>query len=120
MTHYLLAVHGPAELGEFGAYASREEMEAAFVTTGVFNDRMRAEGHWVFAGGLEPVATATVVDGRSGSPMLTDGPYLEAKEALGGFWVIEASDLDVALALAADASKACGGAVEVRPFGGIA
>ncbi len=66
------------------------------------------------------MSTATVVDGRGASPVLTDGPYLEAKEALGGFWVIEAPDLDVALALAADASRACGGSVEVRPFGGLA
>lgn len=120
MTHYLMAVHGPAERDEFGDYGSREEMEQAFADTGAFNDRLKAGGYWVFAGGLEPVATATVVDGRGDTPVLTDGPYLEAKEALGGFWVIDAPDLDVALALAAEGSKACRGAVEVRPFEGIA
>jgi hypothetical protein len=120
MTHYLLAVHGPAERDEFGAYGSREEMEKAFADTGAFNDKLRADGYWVFAGGLEPVATATVVDARGETPVLTDGPYLETKEALGGFWVIDAPDLDVALRLATEASRACRGAVEVRPFEGLA
>jgi hypothetical protein len=66
------------------------------------------------------VATATVVDARGETPVLTDGPYLETKEALGGFWVIDAPDLDVALRLATEASQACRGAVEVRPFEGLA
>ena len=85
-----------------------------------FNERLIAGGYWVFAGGLEPATTATVVDGQGESPVLTDGPYLETKEALGGFWVIDAPDLDVALKLAAEGSKACRGKVEVRPFDGLA
>jgi len=120
MTHYLLAVHGPAERREFGNYSSKEEMEQAFAATGAFNDKLRADRHWVFAGGLEPASTATVVDGQGETPVVTDGPYLEAKEALGGFWVIDAPDLDVALKLAAEGSKACRGKVEVRPFEGLA
>lgn len=120
MTHYLLAVHGPAERNEFGNYGSREEMEAAFAATGAFNDQLKADGYWVFAGGLEAASTATVVDGRGGTPVLTDGPYLETKEVIGGFWVIDAPDLDVALRLAAAGSRACGGKVEVRPFEGLA
>lgn len=120
MTHYLLAVHGPAERTEFGNYGSKEEMEEAFAATGAFNDRLRAEGYWVFAGGLQPASTATVVDGQGETPVITDGPYLETKELLGGFWVIEAADLDVALRLAAEGSKACRGKVEVRPFEGLA
>jgi hypothetical protein len=120
MTHYLLTVHGPAERTEFGSYGSQEEMEAAFAATGTFNDRLRTEGYWVFAGGLEAASTATVVDGRGDAPVMTDGPYLESKELIGGFWVIDAPDLDVALRLAADGSKACGGKVEVRPFDGLA
>jgi len=120
MTHYLLAVHGPAEIGEFGNYGSKEEMEEAFAATGAFNDRLHAEGYWVFAGGLAPASTATVVDGQGETPVMTDGPYLETKEVIGGFWVIEAPDLDVALALAAEGSKACRGKVEVRPFDGLA
>ena len=120
MTHYLLAVHGPAEMDEFGNDSSKEEMEEAFAATGVFNDQLRADGYWVFAGGLEPASTATVVDGQGDTPVLTDGPYLETKEIIGGFWVIDAPDLDVALRLAAQGSKACRGKVEVRPFQGLA
>lgn len=120
MTHYLLAVHGPSEMGEFGSYGSKEQMEEAFAATGAFNDKLRADGYWVFAGGLQPASTATVVDGQGETSVMTDGPYLEAKEALGGFWVIDAPDLDVALRLAAEGSKACRGKVEVRPFQGLA
>jgi hypothetical protein len=120
MTHYLLAVHGPAERNEFGSYGSQEEMEEAFAATGAFNEKLRADGYWVFAGGLQEVSTATVVDGQGETPVMTDGPYLETKEALGGFWVIDAPDLDVALRLAAEGSRACRGKVEVRPFEGLA
>jgi hypothetical protein len=120
MTHYLLAVHGPAERNEYGGYGSKDDMEAAFAATGAFNDKLRADGYWVFAGGLQQVSTASVVDGEGETPVITDGPYLETKEALGGFWVIEAPDLDVALKLAAEGSKACRGKVEVRPFDGLA
>ena len=81
-----------------------------------FNDRLAAEGHWVFAGGLAAPGTATVIDNRGGEAMFTDGPFLESKEYLAGFWVMEAPDLDVALKLAAEGSKACNRKVEVRPF----
>lgn len=83
-----------------------------------FNERLQADGHWVFAGGLEPPSTATVIDSRSGKAVFTDGPYLESKEYLVGFWIIEATDLDVALKLASEGSKACNAKVEVRPFQG--
>lgn len=82
----------------------------------VFNDRLQAEGHWVFAGGLGFPDTATVIDNRGESAVVTDGPFVESKEYLVGFWIIEAPDLDVALKLAADGSKACNRKVEVRPF----
>ena len=82
----------------------------------VFNNRLQAEGHWVFAGGLASPDTATVIDNRGEEAMVTDGPFLESKEYLGGFWVIEAPDLDVALELAAEGSKHCNRRVEVRPF----
>ena len=81
-----------------------------------FNDRLEAEGHWVFAGGLNSPSTATVIDNRDGAAMFTDGPFVESKEHIGGFWVIEAPDLEVALKLAAEGSKACNRKVEVRPF----
>ena len=82
------------------------------------DDRLKAEGRWVFAGGLASPSTATVVDNRDQEPVFTDGPYLESKEFVAGFWIIEAPDLDVALKLAVEASKACRGKVEVRPFHG--
>ncbi len=81
-----------------------------------FNEGLVADGHWVFAGGLGSPSTATVIDNRGGEPMFTDGPFVESKEYLAGFWIIEARDLDVALELAADGSKACNRQVEVRPF----
>jgi hypothetical protein len=82
----------------------------------VFNDRLQAEGHWVFAGGLGAPSSATVIDNRGEEAIFTDGPFLESKEYLVGFWIIEAADLDVALRLAAEGSKACNRKVEVRPF----
>ena len=82
----------------------------------VFNDRLQSEGHWVFAGGLGGPDTATTIDNRGSEPIFTDGPFLESKEYLVGFWIIEAADLDVALKLAAAGSKACNRKVEVRPF----
>jgi len=81
-----------------------------------FNDRVEAEGHWVFAGGLNSPTTATVIDNTGGEPVFTDGPFLESKEWVAGFWVFEAPDLDVALKLASEGSKACNRRVEVRPF----
>jgi len=82
----------------------------------VFNDRLQAEEHWVFAGGLCAPDDATVIDNRGSEAVITDGPFVESKEYLAGFWVIEAPDLDVAFTLAAAGSKACNRKVEVRPF----
>ena len=95
-----------------GASARPDEMAAL----DAFNDRLVAEGHWVFAGGLGSPSSATVIDNRGGEAIFTDGPFLESKEYLGGFWIVEAADLDVALKLAADGSKACNRRVEVRPI----
>ncbi len=116
MSRYMLSVYGSAEAGEFASYPSREAMVQSFADTGAFNDKLEREGHFVFADGLAAPSTATTVDGQGERPVFTDGPYLETKECLGGFWVIEAADLDEALALAAEGSKACRGKVEVRPF----
>ena len=79
-------------------------------------DGLRAEGHWVFGGGLASTNTATVIDNRGGKAVVTDGPFVESKEYLAGVWVWEAPDLDVALKLAAEGSKACNRKIEVRPF----
>jgi hypothetical protein len=116
MPRYLLSVYGPAEPVKYGNYPSKQAMLDSMAEVGAFNDKLTEQGHFVFADGLEPSTTATTVDGQGPQPVFTDGPYLEAKEHLGGFWVIEATDLDQALALAAEASKACRGQVEVRPF----
>lgn len=116
MTRYLMAVHGPREYGEFGGYPSREEMLQSFEETGAFNDRLQEEGYWVFADGLDDATKAAVIDGQGESPVVTDGPYLEAKEYIAGFWVIDVPDRETAVRLAADASKACRGKVEIRPF----
>ncbi|QXC59891.1 hypothetical protein KSP35_16120 [Aquihabitans sp. G128] len=115
MTQYLLSVHGTDE----SPYASDEEMQAAFAAVGQFNEDLQAKGAWVFACGLMPADTATVVRAHEGTDVVTtDGPFLESKEHLGGFWVIEAADLDEALAWATQGSIACKGAVEVRPMQG--
>ena len=92
--------------------ATSDEMAAI----DAFNERLEADGHRVFAGGLASPDTATVIDNRNGEALLTDGPFLESKEYLAGFWIIEAPDLDVALQLAAEGSKACNRKVEVRPL----
>ena len=81
-----------------------------------FNERLQSGGHWVFAGGLAAPETSTVIDGRGEQPLFTDGPFVESKEHIAGFWIIEAADLDVALALMADGSRACNRRLEVRPF----
>ena len=82
------------------------------------NADLRRAGAWVFATGLAPAGAATVVRARGNEVSMTDGPYAETKEQMGGFWVIEAADLDAALEWAAKAADACGGPVEVRPAEG--
>lgn len=116
MPTYLMSVFGPAQRTEFGNYQSKDEMLAAFADTGNFNQKLQDNGHFVYADGLASALTATTVDGTGEQPVFTDGPYLEAKEYLGGFWIINAADLDEALALAVEGSRACRGKVEVRPF----
>ena len=85
-----------------------------------FNEQLKTDGRWVFGGGLTAPEHATVTDNRGSETIFTDGPFVESKEYLAGFWVVEADDLDEALALSAGASRACNAKVEVRPFDGIA
>jgi hypothetical protein len=96
--------------------ATAEETAAIDAAIDGFNDKLRADGHWVFAGGLASPSTATVIDGRDGEAVFSDGPYLETKEYVAGFWIIEAPHLDVALRLASEGSKHCNRRVELRPF----
>ncbi|GAA1911643.1 YciI family protein [Nocardioides hwasunensis] len=120
MSQYLMTVHGAADLDpELGGYPSREDRDEAFAATERFNDQLRADGHWVFAGGLRAATEAKVVDGQGDAPVVTDGPYLESKELLAGFWIVDVPDLDTALRLAAEGSAACRGKVEVRSFDGL-
>ena len=104
---YLVSV-----IDDTAGLATPDEMAAI----DVFNDRLNAEGYWVFAGGLAAPGTATTIDNRGEEAIFTDGPFLESKEDLAGFWIIEAPDLDVALKLAAEGSKSCNRKVEVRPI----
>ncbi|GAA4428859.1 YciI family protein [Georgenia halophila] len=104
---YLVSV-----IDDTAGLATPDEMAA--ITA--FNDRLEADGHWVFAGGLAEPSSATVIDNRGEEALFTDGPFVESKEYLAGFWIIEAADLDAALELAAEGSKRCNRKVEVRPF----
>ncbi|MBX3287049.1 MAG: YciI family protein [Acidimicrobiales bacterium] len=112
MPQYLLSVHSV----EGEEAPTPEVMQQMFADVDAFNAELQESGVWVFAGGLHPADTATVVDGTGVEVVTTDGPFAETKEHLGGFWILELPDLDTALALAAKGSKACRGPVEVRPF----
>lgn len=115
MTQYLLSVWHD---DEYDVDFTDPEVQDQMARTGAFNDELRAAGAWVFANGLYPASSATVVRVNGGDVSMTDGPYAESKEQMGGFWVIEAADLDAALEWAGKATVACGAPVEVRPFHG--
>ena len=112
MKQYLLAVH----MVEGEPTPFEAEIQHAYKAVDEFNRDVQKSGAWVFAGGLLPPDTATVVRNQGGKVVTTDGPFAETKEQLGGFWVIQAADLDAALEIAARGSAACGNPVEVRPF----
>src|SRR5262244_991082 len=112
MRQYLLAVH----MIEGEPTPPEEEIQKRYKAVDAFNAEVQSAGAWVFAGGLHPPSTATVVRSQDGQVVTTDGPFAETKEQLGGFWVIKAADLDAALDWAAKGSAACGRPVEVRPF----
>jgi hypothetical protein len=112
MTQYLLSVY----MVEGEPAPAEDEIQTIYADVDRFNEEVKAAGAWVFAGGLHPADTATVVKAKDGDVVTTDGPFAESKEQIGGFWVIEAADLDAALSWAAKGSAACRGAVEVRPF----
>jgi hypothetical protein len=112
MTQYLLAVHTV----EGEPMPSEEEMQRAFKDVDALNAEIQSAGVWVFAGGLQPVSSATVVRAQGGEVVTTDGPFAETKEQLGGFWIIDVPDLDTALGWARKATVACASPVEVRPF----
>jgi hypothetical protein len=113
MTVYMLSVHHSPDAPP---PPTPELMQQAFKQVDAFNEELKQAGAWVFAGGLHDPQVATVVRSTDGDVVMTDGPFAETKEQLGGFWVISAPDLDAALAWAAKGSEACMGPVEVRPF----
>lgn len=104
---YLVSV-----IDDTAGFATRSEM----ADIDAFNDRLQAQGYWVFAGGLASPSAATVIDNRGAEALFTDGPFVESKEHVAGLWIWDAPDLDVALKLATEASKACNRKLEVRPF----
>jgi len=111
MKQYLLSVYT-----DESAPLTDEQMQASSKNVDIFNHELMDSGAWVFAGGLHPVSDSTVVRAQGGKVVITDGPYPETKEHVGGFWIVNAADLDAALELAAKGSEACGWPVEVRPF----
>lgn len=112
MTQYLLSVHGTHD----AAPSDPERIPEIIAAVEAVNQELQREGAWVFAGGLEPPETATVVRIEGGEAVLTDGPFAESKEHIGGFWIIDVADLDAAVAWADRAARACENPVEVRPF----
>ena len=114
--HYLMGVR----IDESAPAPTGADLEAMSARVGELNEQMKATGIWVFAGGLTSSDSATVVRVENGSATVTDGPFAETKEQLGGFWVLEVADLDAALAWAEKCAEACGAPIEVRPFDGLA
>ena len=118
MAKFLMSVFGPDsdyDEDNYG-YESPEQMQQSFAATEAFNTKLQEQGYLVTADGLDRPSSATVVDGMGDRPVFTDGPFAETKEYIAGFWIIDVPDRDVALQLAAEASKACLGKVEVRPM----
>jgi hypothetical protein len=112
MPHYLLSICYPADAEQ----PSTAELELIMGRVDALNADMRSAGAWVFGGGLHDPGASTVVDGRSGDHAVTDGPFLETKEAVGGIVVLDVADLDAALGWAGRLTDATGVPVEVRPF----
>jgi hypothetical protein len=111
MKQYLLSIYQPD-----GSPPRPEVLEPIMRDIDAVNREMRTAGAWVFTGGLHAPDTATVLRACDGGVLVTDGPYLEGKEHVGGFWIIQAADLDEALAWARKAAVACTLPVEVRPM----
>ena len=117
MTHYLLSVHGVE--GEVREPMTDEEMAQSHKQLGVLEQELKSAGAWVVSGRLHDYSTATVVRMADGEVLTTDGPFVESKEHLGGFYIIQAEDLDAALAWATRVTDAIKVPIEVRPFAGF-
>ena len=114
MTQYFLSLPHDSAAEPVMATMDPAELQEVFAAVDAFNTSLQEAGAWVFAGGLNPPSTATTVDYTGDTPLLTDGPFVEAKEYLGGFWIIEAQDDDAAVEWTKQASKALRSRVEVR------
>ena len=113
MAQYLLSVWHDEE---YEVDFSSDDAQRLGAQVGQFNADLEQAGAWVFAGGLQPASSATVLRSNAGQVSMTNGPYVESEEQMGGFWVIEAADMDAALDWARRGASACEGPVEVRPF----
>jgi hypothetical protein len=115
MPQYLLSVWHDQD---YAVDFSTPDAQHRVAQVAAFNDELQRSGAWVFAAGLHPASSATVVHSSGDHVSMTDGPYAETKEQMGGFWIIQAADLDVALDLAARGAAASDGPIEVRPIQG--
>ena len=114
ISQYLLSVYNDYS----AAPPSPERLQRFYAAVGEFDDALRASGGWLLAGGLAEPTKASVVSAKDGQTLTTEGPYLETREHVGGFWVIEATDRDTAMEWAGKGSAACGAPIEVRPIQG--
>jgi hypothetical protein len=111
MKHYLLSIYQPD-----GGVPEPEVLEKVMQDLDTLNREIKTAGGWVFTGGLHPPSSATVVRVQDGDVLTTDGPYVEGKEHVGGFWIVQAADLDAALDWARKAARATTLPIEVRPL----
>ena len=111
MTHYLLTIYQPD-----GDPPAPEVLGKVMKDLHALNQELKSAGAWVFSRGLHDPSTATVLRLRGDEVVMSDGPYLEGKEHVGGFWIIQAPDLDAALGWARKAARAITLPIEVRPF----
>lgn len=118
MPHYMLAAH--TRDGDAGELATSESQQHSWEQISRLERDMKSAGAWVFSARLHEPSTATVVRASNGEVLTTDGPFAESKDHLGGFYVIEAADLDAALGWASRVSDVVGHPIEVRPFAGVA
>jgi hypothetical protein len=117
MTHYLLSVHSVE--GEAREPMTDEEMAQSHKQLGTLEQEMKSAGAWVYSGRLHGPDTATVVRVAGGEVVTTDGSFVESREHLGGFYIIQAADLDAALAWASRVTGVIRVPIEVRPFAGF-
>ena len=111
MPQYLLNVIQPD-----GEPPAPEILDPIIAAVDALQDEMKTAGVWVFSAGLHPASSATVVRRQDGETLLTDGPFVEAKEVVAGFFILEAPDFDVALQIAKLNPATIDGGVEVRPL----